>query len=101
MKLFYLATMRYAPGILFTIGVLSALTQLAGGLTAFSEFGRAAPFMDSYDSTSRIWLITVLGKALAPALNALVWPWLGAAALWRFDGIYLRRRSAPAQETAE
>lgn len=99
MKFVYTVAMRYAAVALFVIGLLAAAGHVVIGLETMDAAGESLRSI-SQDSSYAGWMVAAYARFFVPALNALVWPWLGAAALWRFDGIFLRRHPAPPQEAA-
>jgi hypothetical protein len=99
MRPLFTFAMRYAAAILFVLGLLSAIAMIVVGVDSMAMMGNALDRIGP-ESSYAGWALGLYARAFAPALNALVWPWLGAAALWRFDIMYLRMIPASAEEAA-
>ncbi len=90
MRLFFLVAMRHAPVILFAIGLFDMIVVLVAGIPTYLQLRATS----AYDAPYVGMLLPSLAQVVSPALKSLVWPWLGAAALWRFDGVFLGRYKA-------
>lgn len=98
MRLFYLSMMRHAPAVLFGIALVVFVAMVYLNLWVSSN---SPPISyESYDA-SRLNLPEIV-QAVTVALNTAIWPLIAAAALWRFDGIFLGKPAAASQaETVE